>query len=207
MAETEKNSEIVHPRMVRVTHWVNAFATIAMLLSGWRIYNAAPIFAFEFPVGLGGWLAGALAWHFAAMWLLLINALVYAIYVTVSGHFGRAFLPLSLGDAARDVAQSLANARRGFAAHRPGHYNSAQRLIYLGVFLAMIVVALSGAAIWKPVQWQELTAVFGGYDMARRVHFYAMTAIALFLALHVGLALTVQGVLIPMFTGRPERRA
>ena len=53
-----------------------------MVLSGWRIYNASPLFDFKFPAAwtLGGWLAGALQWHFAAMWLLAVNGLVYVAY-------------------------------------------------------------------------------------------------------------------------------
>ncbi len=205
MADKEEAVEIVHPLMVRVTHWVNAFSLIVMMLSGWRIYNAAPIFAFEFPAGftLGGWLAGALAWHFAAMWLLVGNAAIYFLYLALSGHFRRAFLPISPRNALREIAQM----RVLFAGHAPGHYNAAQRLIYVGVFIAIVVVIFSGAAIWKPVQFQELTALMGGYDMARRIHFFAMSAIALFLVVHVSLALTVQGVLTSMFTGRSERRA
>ena len=68
----------IHPVWVRVTHWLNALAAIVMMLSGWRIYDASPIFhGFTFPpdITLGGWLGGALQWHFAAMWLLVFNGL------------------------------------------------------------------------------------------------------------------------------------
>jgi thiosulfate reductase cytochrome b subunit len=58
---------------------LNAIAVLIMVTSGWQIYNASPIFGFEFPsaLTLGGWLAGALLWHFAAMWLLVVNGLFY----------------------------------------------------------------------------------------------------------------------------------
>ena len=78
----------VHPLVVRITHWINVLAVLMMVTSGWRIYNASPLFDFRFPteLTLGGWLAGALQWHFAAMWLLAINGLVYVVYGIVSGH-------------------------------------------------------------------------------------------------------------------------
>ncbi len=69
---------VIHPVWVRITHWINALATVVMIGSGWEIYNASPLFAFAFPksITLGGWLAGALQWHFAAMWGLAVNGLV-----------------------------------------------------------------------------------------------------------------------------------
>jgi thiosulfate reductase cytochrome b subunit len=72
---------VIHPVWVRVTHWINVVAMIVMIGSGWEIYNASPLFPFVFPRGitLGGWLAGALLWHFAAMWLLAVNGLVYLV--------------------------------------------------------------------------------------------------------------------------------
>ena len=63
---------LIHPVWVRLTHWINALAMLIMIGSGWQIYDAAPLFGFTFPhqIALGNWLAGALLWHFAAMWLL-----------------------------------------------------------------------------------------------------------------------------------------
>jgi thiosulfate reductase cytochrome b subunit len=77
-----------------------------------------------------------------------------------------------------------------------------QRFLYLGVIAAGIVVVLSGISIWKPVQVQELTAVFGGYNAARFVHFFAMSAIVGFLAVHVVLAILVPKSLRAMIRGR-----
>ncbi|MBG0801591.1 cytochrome b/b6 domain-containing protein [Methylocystis sp. H4A] len=192
----------IHPLFVRVTHWVNAFAIFVMVLSGWRIYNASPLFGFEFPKDftLGGWLAGALAWHFAAMWLLALNGFAYLAYGLVSGHFRRSFMPISL----RGAFDDLLVAMRGHFNHAPGRYNAAQRLLYVGVILAVIVAILSGLAIWKPVQLQALTALMGGYETARHVHFFAMAMIVAFLVVHIGLAVSVKGILAPMFTGRAE---
>jgi thiosulfate reductase cytochrome b subunit len=81
-------------------------------------------------------------------------------------------------------------------------YNAVQKLLYLGVILAGVVIVLSGIAIWKPVQLQELTAVFGGYDAARYVHFFAMAAIVGFLVVHVVMAVLVPKSLRAMVTGR-----
>ena len=81
-------------------------------------------------------------------------------------------------------------------------YNAVQRLLYLGVIAAGIVIVLSGISIWKPVQVQELTAVFGGYDAARYVHFFAMSAIVGFLVVHIVLAILVPKSLRAMIRGR-----
>jgi thiosulfate reductase cytochrome b subunit len=198
--ETRSERRVAHPLFLRAVHWINAVAVIVMILSGWRIYNASPLYNFEFPAGftLGGWLAGALAWHFAAMWLLAANLIAYLAYGIASGHFRRRFLPLSLSAAWRDL-NALGEEH---AAHLPGRYNALQRLAYVFAVLAVIVAILSGLAIWKPVQLQELTALMGGFETARRVHFFAMTALVLFLVGHIAFALTVKGALAPMITGR-----
>ena len=87
---------MIHPLWVRVTHWINALAMLVMIGSGWQIYNASPLFGFTFPapITLGGWLAGALQWHFAAMWLLAVNGLVYVALGIATGHFRRKLLPI-----------------------------------------------------------------------------------------------------------------
>jgi thiosulfate reductase cytochrome b subunit len=189
----------VHPVWVRVTHWINAIAMIVMILSGWQIYNASPLFPFDFPVGLGGWLAGALLWHFAAMWLLVINGLVYLTLGIATGRFQPKLLPIRPSEVVRDFLAAL----RGTLSHADlSVYNAVQRLLYLGVILAGIVVVLSGLSIWKPVQVQELTALFGGYDAARFVHFFAMATIVSFLVIHVALALLVPKSLRAMVIGR-----
>jgi thiosulfate reductase cytochrome b subunit len=70
------------------------------------------------------------------------------------------------------------------------------------VILAGVVIVLSGLAIWKPVQLQELTALFGGYEAARYVHFFAMAAIVGFLVVHIVLAIVVPKSLRAMIIGR-----
>src|ERR1041384_807913 len=166
-------AKVIQPAWVRVVHWINAVAMILMIMSGWQIYNASPLFNFKFPraITLGGWLAGALLWHFAAMWLLAVNGLVYLVLGILTGRFRRKLVPIRPGDVLSDAKAALT----GKLNHDDlSVYNAVQKLLYLGVILAGIVIVLSGLAIWKPVQLQELTAVFGGYDAARSAHFFAM---------------------------------
>jgi thiosulfate reductase cytochrome b subunit len=194
----------IHPAWVRVTHWVNALAMFVMITSGWRIYNASPLFPFRFPPeitigdGLDG-LSGALLWHFAAMWLLVVNGLVYLALGIVGGRFRRKLLPIRPADVVRDLGAALT----GKLSHEDlSVYNAVQRLLYLGVIAAGIVMVLSGISIWKPVQVQELTATFGGYNAARFVHFFAMAAIVGFLMVHIVLAILVPKSLLAMIRGR-----
>lgn len=195
----------VHPLAVRIFHWLSALAIIVMILSGWRIYNASPLFSFSFPnaITLGGWLAGALQWHFAAMWLLIVSFLGYLIHGIVSGHFRRSFFPVWPGAVLRDVGQAL----RGKLAHDVGMYNAVQRAAYLGVIAAILVTLFSGLAIWKPVQFQELAAIMGGYNGARLVHFLGMSAIVAFIVVHLTLVLLVPSTLLPMFRGWARKHA
>jgi len=191
----------IHPLLVRTTHWLNAVAVTVMIGSGWQIYNASPLFPFSFPgtFTIGGWLGGALLWHFAAMWLLVVNGMVYLSYGIFSGRLRRKLLPLRPSDFVRDLAAAM----RGRLAHADlSTYNAVQRAFYIGVILALVLVVLSGLAIWKPVQLQALTAFFGGYQSARVVHFLAMSAIAAFVVVHVAMALLVPRSLLAMFRGR-----
>jgi thiosulfate reductase cytochrome b subunit len=190
----------IHPLAVRICHWVNVIAIFIMIFSGWRIYNASPLFPFAFPsdLTLGGWLAGALQWHFAAMWLLVVNGLVYVLHGVFSGHYRRSFFPITL-DA---ILRELANLLHGHITHRLGSYNPLQKAAYLAIILLGITLVLSGLSIWKPVQFQELAALMGGYEGARRVHIFAMTGVVGFVVIHIVMVVLVPRTLIPMFTGR-----
>jgi len=198
-AQVRRNA--VHPLWVRITHWINAVAIVLMMLSGWQIYNASPLFPFTFSpsITIGGWLAGALLWHFAAMWLFAINGLVYVVLGILTGRFRRKLFPISpravISDAVAALTFKLSHEDLSV-------YNAVQKLLYLGVIVAGFVVAVSGLAIWKPVQLQTLTAIFGGYDTARYVHFFAMSTIAGFILIHVALALLVPKSLRAMIAGR-----
>jgi thiosulfate reductase cytochrome b subunit len=193
---------VIHPRWVRVTHWINALAMFMMIGSGWQIYDASPLFNFlTFPseLSLGGWLAGALLWHFAAMWLLVINGIVYVTLGFATGRFRRKLLPIR----PRAVLDDFFAALRGRLSHDDlAVYNSVQRLLYAGVLVAGLVIVLSGLSIWKPVQFKYLTLLFGGYDTARYVHFFAMATIVAFLTIHVALALIVPKSLRAIIFGR-----
>ncbi|WP_419758221.1 cytochrome b/b6 domain-containing protein [Acidisoma sp.] len=190
----------VHPLLVRITHWVNAVALVCMVMSGWEIYNASPLLPFVFPpwMTLGGWLAGGIAWHFAAMWLLVVNGLVYVAYGIVGRHFRRSFFPLS----ARSVWTDFRGALSFRLYHTPGVYNAVQKLLYIAVLLVGLLAVLSGLAMWKPVQLWWLTAALGSYPSVRWIHFLAMTGIVGFVVIHLVLVAVVPRTLPTMITGR-----
>jgi thiosulfate reductase cytochrome b subunit len=192
---------MIHPLWLRVTHWINAVAIVIMIGSGWEIYNASPLFPFTFPrsITIGGWLAGALLWHYAAMWLLVVNGLVYVMLGVVTGRFRRKFLPVRAGEVIADARLAL----RGKLSYDDlTVYNAVQKVFYLGVIVAGIVIVLSGLAMWKPVQLWWLAALFGGYEPTRYVHFFAMVGIVGFFVLHVVMAFVVPKSLRAMITGR-----
>ena len=205
VAESLLSSTVVkvHPLPVRITHWINVAAIFMMVTSGWRIYDASPLFSFRFPpdITLGGWLAGALQWHFAAMWLLVINGLIYVAYGIFSGHYRRNLLPLSFNS----LVRAFADAVHGRLSHPVGEYNPVQRLAYLGVIALIIVVVLSGLVMWKPTQFQTLGALMGDYPGARLVHFLCMAAIVSFAVIHVAMVMVVPQTFIPMWTGRARK--
>jgi len=193
--------EVIHSAWVRVCHWINALAVLMMVGSGWQIYDASPLFDFRFPksIALGQWLGGALLWHFAAMWLLVVNGLVYLILGIATGRFRRKLLPIS---PAAVIADAKAALTFKLSHDDLTHYNAVQKALYAGIILTGVVIVLSGLSIWKPVQFQELTALFGGYDAARYVHFVAMAAIVAFLVVHISLALLVPRSLRAMIFGQ-----
>lgn len=192
---------VIHPLWLRVTHWVDALAVAVMVASGWRIYNASPLFGFTFPDGvtMGGWLAGALQWHFAAMWLLAANGALYLVLNVASGRLFRRFFPVSLRGVARDALAAL----RGRLVHDdPRHYNQVQRAAYLFVVLDLVVLVLSGLVLWKSVQFGLLRELMGGYEAARRVHFAAMALLVAFVGLHLVMVALVPRSLRAMVVGR-----
>ncbi len=192
----------IQPGWVRVVHWVNAVAIFMMMTSGWQIYNASPLFTnfkFSSSITLGGWLGGALQWHFAAMWLLMVNGLIYLSLGLITGRFRKKLLPIS--------ASGVIDYTKAALTFKLSHddistYNQVQKLLYAGIIIVGIVIVLSGLSIWKPVQLQYLTALFGGYDVARYVHFTCMAAIVAFLVVHILLALLVPKSLRAMIVGK-----
>lgn len=191
----------IHPLWVRASHWLNALAAVTMALSGWRIYNASPIYAgFVFPRGatLGGWLGGALQWHFAAMWLLFFNGVFYLTMGVATGRFTRKLLPLSASGVARDLRDAL----RGRLSHDDlSVYNALQRAAYVAAIADLALLVLSGLVIWKSVQFPLLREWLGGYDRARVVHFWAMAFLVAFFVVHVAMAALVPRSLLAMLRG------
>jgi len=196
----------VHPLVVRIAHWINALAILVMITSGWKIYNASPLFDFAFPdeITLGGWLAGALQWHFAAMWLFVLNGLVYVVYGIVSGHFRRKLLPLSPLGVLRDIGAAL----RGRLSHGDlTVYNAAQRAAYLALIFLLIVLVLSGLVLWKPVQFYWYGQFIGDYEGAQLLHFFAMAGVFFIVVVHIVMVVLVPRTFPSMFTGRIRRSA
>ena len=193
-------SPSIHPAWLRATHWLNALAVVIMVGSGWRIYNASPVFELRFPaeVTIGGWLGGALQWHFAGMWLLAFNGLAYLGLNLGSGRFARKFFPIKASGVRSDVVDAL----HGRLSHaNPRHYNGLQRLAYLAVILDLGLMVVSGLVLWKSVQFPLLRELIGGYEGARRVHFFAMAALVAFVVGHLVMVALVPRALVTMIRG------
>jgi thiosulfate reductase cytochrome b subunit len=193
----------LHPLPIRIMHWTNAVVMFIMIGSGWKIYNDEVIFGrLHFPdaITFGPYAQHGLQLHFFGMWLLVLNGLAYVIYGFATGRFRRMLLPIRL----RDLVANIRDALRLHLAHDdPTQYNTIQRILYIGVLLAGVLIVLSGLAIWKPVQFSELLSLFYDFQTARLVHFLCMAAIVLFVAVHVTLAFLVPHTLVSMITGGP----
>jgi thiosulfate reductase cytochrome b subunit len=188
-------------------HWIGATAVICMILSGWAIYDASPSLPFSIPpwMTLGGWLAAGIAWHLSAMWVLFADGVAYLGYGVLSGHFRRDLRPVGPKAVLRDLAAAL----RFRLGHRLGHYNAVQRLLYTGVIVVISLSILTGLAIWKPVQLGWLTALFGGYPLARHIHLAMMGLIVGFLVIHLILVALFPRTLVSMLAplpAEPERQ-
>ena len=191
----------IHPAWLRATHWLNAVAVVILAMSGWRIYNAAPFFDFKFAkeITLGGWLGGAIQWHFAAMWLLAANGLLYLLCNAGTGRLRAKFFPLS----PRAIVADLLAALRGHLSHAdPRQYNAVQRAAYLFVMVDAVLLVLSGLVLWKSVQFPLLRELLGGYEAARRVHFFVMAALVAFVTVHLAMVALVPRTLLTMIRGR-----
>jgi thiosulfate reductase cytochrome b subunit len=199
---TPAAEKVIQPAWVRAMHWTNAFAMVLMIMSGWQIYNASPLFdflRFSKTITLGDWLGGALLWHFAAMWLLMVNGLAYLAVGFATGRFRKKLLPITPTGVISDVKAALTFK---LAHDDLTKYNYVQKLLYAGIIVVGILIVLSGLSIWKPVQLYWLSALFGGYDIARYVHFICMSLIVAFIVVHVALAVLVPKSLRAMIIGR-----
>jgi thiosulfate reductase cytochrome b subunit len=193
----------LHPLPLRVMHWINAVAIFVMIGSGWKIYNDDVIFGLlHFPdsIVIGKWAQYGLQWHFFGMWIFVLNGLAYLGYGIATGRFRQKLFPISV----RDVFVTVGDALRFRLSHDDlTHYNAVQKILYLGIMLVGVLIVISGLALWKPVQFSELAALFGNFQTIRLVHFLCMSAIVAFLLVHVTLALLVPQSLVAMITGGP----
>ncbi|MEP6834135.1 MAG: cytochrome b/b6 domain-containing protein [Gemmatimonas sp.] len=202
-----------HHPIVRITHWISALALTIMAGSGLRIFNASPAFARKgghawwWPwegtpvpdaVTFGGWLGGARHWHFAMMWLLVANGIVYIGFLFLHGEW-RTLRPVR-GDI-RDAIEMA----KFYLYIRPSHphqgkHNALQKSAYLAMILCGIMAVTSGIAIWKPVSLGWLTNLMGGYALARWWHFLAMLILALLTLVHVIMVFAVDPYAIRAMT-------
>jgi thiosulfate reductase cytochrome b subunit len=194
----------LHPPPLRVMHWTNAIAIFIMVGSGWKIYNDEVIFGWlHFPeyLTIGKWAQHGLQWHFLGMWIFALNGLTYLTYGLMTGRFRGMLLPVYWSE----LMQTIKDTLHFHLAHDDlTKYNAVQKLLYIGVICVGIMMVLSGLAIWKPVQFSEFLSLFGSFQNARLVHFLCMSAIVLFVVVHVALALLVPRTLVSMVTGGPE---
>jgi Ni/Fe-hydrogenase b-type cytochrome subunit len=199
-----------HHWIVRLTHWVNAIALTLMVGSGLRIFNAYPAFArkgetfccypFEhraIPAFLtfGGWLGGGRNWHFAMMWLLTVNGLLYIAFLYLHGEW-RDLAPRK-GDL-RDSLDMIRFYLRLSPTHpHQGKHNALQKSAYFTMPIVGIFAVLTGIAVWKPVELQPLTSLFGGYVWARYWHFMAMLALVILALGHIFMVFAVDPYSLP----------
>ena len=185
-------------------HWINAVAMLVMITSGWGIYNDDVIIRglrFSKALRLGDWAAWSLNWHFAGMWFLVLNGLVYIAYGFVTGRFRERLLPVRPRDLLRTVVDTL---HLRIAHEDLTAYNAVQKLLYIVAILAGVSQVVTGLAIWKPVQFSGLVSLLGGFQVARIIHFAGMAGLVGFLLVHVLLALLVPQTLWAMLTGGPR---
>jgi thiosulfate reductase cytochrome b subunit len=204
-----------HHGLVRITHWANAVLLLGMIASGLQIYMAFMHFGLRgshyfpnpwdgkgFPPWsrLGGWLAGGLSWHFALAWPFVISGLLYLGYLLVSGEWrSLLFRPSDIPRAWKMQLYYLKLRRE----HPPqGKHNALQKLAYTSIVALAALSVLTGFAVYKPVELGWLTALFGGYELARYWHFWAVWIFVAFTILHVALVFLVDPAsLRAMITG------
>jgi thiosulfate reductase cytochrome b subunit len=185
-------------------HWINAFAMIAMIMSGWGIYDDDVIIHglhFSSALRLGSWAAPSLLWHFAAMWVLALNGLAYLIYGFATGRLRERMLPIRIDALVQTIRETL---HFKIAHDDLTVYNAVQKLLYIVVILAGISQVVTGLLIWKPIQFSSAVALLGGFQAVRVEHFIGMSVIVGFLTVHVALSLLVPQTLWAMLSGGPR---
>jgi thiosulfate reductase cytochrome b subunit len=175
-----------------------------MITSGLQIYEAYarfgdkgsaayvnPLEGARFPatLRLGGWLAGALNWHFALMWPLVAFGLLYVCYLAASGEWRSLLFRPSDVPGAIQMMKYYLHLRKD---HPPqGKHNPLQKLAYSSVVVLGVLAVLSGLSIYKPTQLGWLTTLFGGFQLARYWHFWIVWAFVAFSIVHVILVFVV----------------
>ena len=210
-----------HHGIVRFTHWLNAVLLTGMIASGLQIYLAFPHIGQKnnvYPVlnpfdsarfpewsRLGGWLAGGLNWHFALAWPFVISGLLYLGFLVLSGEWrALLFRPRDIKPA---IAMQLYYLRLRPEHPPQGKHNALQKGAYTFIVALGAIAALSGFAIYKPVQLAWLTWLFGGYELARYWHFAAVWLFIGFTILHVVLVFVADPAsLRAIITGRYRGR-
>jgi len=182
-----------HPLYVRLAHWVTAITLVIMAGSGLRIFLAFPSFGDKVPqedfwhppeaLTIGGWLAGALQWHFTFMWLFTAAALLYLVGQFASGRYRMVlFVP-------RDIPGVWPMARhyflRGPKPPVDQPYNPLQKLAYTTTLLLGALSVVSGLALYKSAQLPWLVTMLGGYGLVRGWHFFALCGFAAFIPGHL----------------------
>ncbi len=211
-----------HHPVVRITHWVNAVALTIMIGSGLRIFNAYPAFARRgetfccYPwehkripkiFTFGGWLGGARNWHFAMMWVLVVNGLIYLAFIYLHGEWREVVPRKSFPRDALAMLSYYLFIRKRHPVQ--GKYNALQRGTYFILPIVGALAVVSGIAIWKPVQLQLLTDLLGGYVWARYWHFLAMAVLVALSAIHIFMVFAVDPYALQAITvgGYDERKS
>jgi thiosulfate reductase cytochrome b subunit len=222
LAETQSRPWVKrYSAVVRAAHWLNAVFLVGMIASGLQIYAAYAHFGLRGnplsapnpldgrPIPqwarLGGWLAGALNWHFLLAWPFVITGLVYLGFLALSGEWRS--LVFRRRDVSSAVQMQLYYLRLRKDHPLQGKHNALQKAAYSFIVALGAISALSGFAIYKPVQLGWLTAAFGGYELARYWHFVAVWLFVGFTLLHVALVLLVdpaslRGMITGWYRGR-----
>jgi len=228
-----------HPLIVRVTHWVNALCLLMLLMSGLQILNAHPglywgetsrfshpliVFgsgagpAFPPWITIPGWqdLATGRRWHFFFAWLFVANGFIYAVYALTSGRIRWTLLPS--GAQLRHIGRSVIEHLRLRFPHgeEARQYNVLQKLLYLAVMFGLLPLMVLTGLTMSPgmdARLHVLTALFGGRQSARTVHFVTATALVMFFLIHI-LAVLAAGPLTEMrsivtgwFVIKPDRKS
>jgi thiosulfate reductase cytochrome b subunit len=174
--------------VIRLTHWLNAIFLTGMIASGLQIYGAYAHFGLRgvlLPVPnpldgnsvphwarLGGWLAAGLNWHFFLAWPFVLTGLLYLGFLVFSGEWrSLVFRPRDLKPA---LHMQLYYLRLRKEHPEQGKHNALQKGAYTFIVALGTLSALTGFAIYKPIQLYWLTDLFGGYELARYWHFVAV---------------------------------